>query len=83
LIEHLKRAREGGRVHGAWYLHLANDTQTGMKGVIRDSQPFFYDNFSDEDGITDPDLAKQLAEAVAKLSEWSGPRNGSNQVKSS
>ncbi len=33
------------------------------------SLPSFYDNFADEDGISDPTLAQQLAEAVAKLSE--------------
>ena len=33
------------------------------------SLPAFYDNFSDEDGITDPTLAQQLAEATAKLNE--------------
>lgn len=33
------------------------------------SLPSFYDNFSDQDGVTDPNLAQQLGEAVAKLSE--------------
>jgi len=32
------------------------------------SLPSFYDNFPDKDGITDSELARQLAEAVAKLS---------------
>lgn len=33
------------------------------------SLPSFHDNYSEQDGITDPELSNQLAEAVAKLSE--------------
>lgn len=60
----------GGR-GGATVLAAAAEKFPRMGAELKAtfSLPSFYDNFSDEDGITDPELARQLAEAVAKLSE--------------
>lgn len=60
----------GGR-GGATVLSAAEEKFPRMGADLKAtfSLPSFYDNFSDEDGITDPELAQQLTEAVAKLSE--------------
>lgn len=60
----------GGR-GGATVMAAAEATFPRMGADLKASfsLPSFYDNFSDKDGITDAELARQLAEAVAKLSE--------------
>ena len=60
----------GGR-GGATVMAAAEATFPRMGADLKASfsLPSFYDNFSDSDGITDTELARQLAEAVAKLSE--------------
>lgn len=60
----------GGR-GGATVMAAAEATFPRMGADLKASfsLPSFYDNFSDKDGITEAELARQLAEAVAKLSE--------------
>ena len=59
----------GGR-GGATVMAAAAATFPRMGADLKASfsLPSFYDNFSDKDGITDAELARQFAEAVAKLS---------------
>lgn len=58
----------GGR-GGATVMAAAEATFPRMGADLKAtfSLPSFYDNFSDEDGITNPGLARQLSEAVTKL----------------
>ena len=60
----------GGR-GGATVMEAAKATFPRMGAELRGhfSLPSFYDNFSAGEGITDPELAGQLDEAVATLSE--------------
>ncbi len=59
----------GGR-GGATVLAAAEATFPHLGGniVASLSLPSFYDNFSEENGISDPALASQMSEAVARLS---------------
>lgn len=60
----------GGR-GGATVLAAAESTFPHLGGniVATFSLPSFYDNFSEESGISDPTLASQLSEAVTRFSK--------------
>jgi NAD(P)H-dependent FMN reductase len=65
-------ATSPGKRGGASVLAAAKDHFPRMGADLRAtfSLPSFYDNFSSEEGITDPGLAAGLREVVAKL--WGG-----------
>ena len=64
-------ATSPGARGGANVLAAAEATFPRMGADLKASfsLPSFYDNFSDSEGITDAELASQLAEAVAKLND--------------
>ena len=63
-------ATSPGGYGGATVLGAAEATfsRMGAKSVTTFSLPSFNDNFNDADGITNPELAEKLAQAVAQFS---------------
>jgi len=62
-------ATSPGGYGGATVLGAAEATfsRMGAKSVTTFSLPSFNDNFSDTDGITNPELAEKLAQAIAQF----------------